>query len=99
MSSSASGKGKEDTIPDSSWAMDSASLGVLAGRNQYDAAGAPRRGNASWWHHHCDCHGVSLGQFWKYNNFHLRISLWILLRPPVARYGEAAIVWPRATCL
>jgi len=54
MSSSASGKGKEDTIPDSSWAMDSASLGVLAGRNQYDAAGAPRRGDAGWWHHHCD---------------------------------------------
>jgi len=45
------------------------------------------------------CHGVSLGRFWKYNNFHLRISLWILLRPPVARYGEASIVWPRATCL
>jgi len=45
------------------------------------------------------CHGVSLGRFWKYNNFHLRVSLWILLRPPVARYGEAAIVWPRATCL
>ena len=39
------------------------------------------------------------GRFWKYNNFHLRISLWVLLRPPVARYGEAAIVWLRATCL
>ena len=45
------------------------------------------------------CHGVSFGRFWKYNNFHLRISLWKLLRPPVARYGEAAIVRPRATCL
>ena len=28
------------------------------------------------------------GRFWKYNNFHLRISLWKLLRPPVARYGR-----------
>ena len=45
------------------------------------------------------CHGVSLGRFWKYSNFRLSISLLILLRPPVARYWEAAIVWPRATCL
>ena len=39
------------------------------------------------------------GVFWKYSNFRLSISLLILLRPPVARYGETAIVWPRATCL
>jgi len=39
------------------------------------------------------------GVFWKYSNFRLSISLLILLRPPVARYGEAAIVWLRATCL
>jgi len=40
-----------------------------------------------------------LGRFWEYNNFHLRIALWKLLRPPVACYAEAAFVRPRATCL
>jgi len=45
------------------------------------------------------CHGVSLGRFWEYNNFLLRIGLWKLLRPPVACYAEAAFVRPRATCL
>jgi len=45
---------------------------------------------------------MSRGEFGavlEYNNFRLRISLLIFLRPPVARYGETAIVWPRATCL
>ena len=39
------------------------------------------------------------GRFWEYNNFHLCIALWKLLRPPVACYAEAAFVRPRATCL
>jgi len=39
------------------------------------------------------------GAVLEYSNFRLRISLLIFLRPLVARYGETAIVWPRATCL
>jgi len=38
---------------------------------------------------------VSRGEFGavlEYSNFRLRLSLLLLLRPPVARYGEAAIV-------
>ena len=45
---------------------------------------------------------VSRGEFGavlEYSNFRLRISLLTFLRPPVARYWETAIVWPRATCL
>ena len=33
-----------------------------------------------------------LGRFWKYSNFRHRLILLLLLRPPVACYGEAAIV-------
>jgi len=38
---------------------------------------------------------VSRGEFGavlEYSNFRLRLSLLLLLRPPVARYGEAAVV-------
>jgi len=33
-----------------------------------------------------------LGRFWKYSNFRQRLILLLFWRPPVACYGEAAIV-------